>query len=410
VSDLGFLEKLLDGAEVEWLPLEKVTDYEQPTKYLVESKNYDDLFNTPVLTAGKTFILGYTDETTGIYEASKSPTIIFDDFTTANKWVDFDFKAKSSAMKMITSSDDQKFNIKYLYYWLNTLPSGLVDGDHKRQWIGTLSKKLVPIPCPDDPEKSLAIQGEIVRILDTFTKLTAELTAELAGRKKQYNHYRDQLYCFENTDVEWKILGDVCDFQNGFAFKSSLFLNEGLPIIRIKNVSGGSVNMDDVKYFDPTDYRENTDAFTVEKGDILVAMSGATTGKIGYYAHDFIAYLNQRVGKFLPNVDELNARYLYHFLLSQNQKIYSLAGGGAQPNLSSNALKAKINIPIPYPSDPVRSVAEQERIAIILDKLDTLTTSLSEGLPREIALRQQQYEYYRDLLLSFPKPAEAVEA
>jgi type I restriction enzyme S subunit len=73
-------------------------------------------------------------------------------------------------------------------------------------------------------------------------------------------------------------------------------------------------------------------------------------------------------------------------------------------------LKAKINIPIPYPSDPVRSVAEQERIAIILDKLDTLTTSLSEGLPREIALRQQQYEYYRDLLLSFPKPAEAVEA
>jgi type I restriction enzyme S subunit len=168
--------------------------------------------------------------------------------------------------------------------------------------------------------------------------------------------------------------------------------------------------MDDVKYFDPTDYRENTDAFTVEKGDILVAMSGATTGKIGYYAHDFIAYLNQRVGKFLPNVDELNARYLYHFLLSQNQKIYSLAGGGAQPNLSSNALKAKINIPIPYPSDPVRSVAEQERIAIILDKLDTLTTSLSEGLPREIALRQQQYEYYRDLLLSFPKPAEAVEA
>ena len=198
MSDLRFLEKLLDGAEVEWLPIGNVTKYEQPTKFLVNSTSYDESFTTPVLTAGKTFVLGYTDETEGIYEASANPTIIFDDFTTANKWVDFDFKAKSSAMKMITSSDNQKFHIKYVYYWLNALPSGLVDSDHKRRWISEYSHKTMPIPCPDDPEKSLAIQGEIVRILDTFTELTAELTAELAARKKQYNHYRDQLLtaCF----------------------------------------------------------------------------------------------------------------------------------------------------------------------------------------------------------------------
>lgn len=114
MSDLGFLEKLLDGAEVVRLPLETVTEYEQPQKYLVESNNYDDRFKTPVLTAGKTFILGYTDETHGIYKASTRPTIIFDDFTTANKWVNFDFKAKSSAMKIINSIDDQRFNIKYV--------------------------------------------------------------------------------------------------------------------------------------------------------------------------------------------------------------------------------------------------------------------------------------------------------
>jgi type I restriction enzyme S subunit len=200
VSDLGFLKKLLDGAKVEWLPVGYVTEYEQPTKYLVKSTNYDESFSTPVLTAGKTFLLGYTDETEGIYNASVSPTIIFGDFTTANKWVDFDFKAKSSAMKMITSSDDRRFHIKYIYYWLNTLPSGLVDGDHKRQWIGEYSQKTMPIPCPDDPEKSLAIQGEIVRILDTFTELTAELAAELAARKKQYNHYRDLLLSFPKPD------------------------------------------------------------------------------------------------------------------------------------------------------------------------------------------------------------------
>ncbi|MEC3880879.1 hypothetical protein [Parapedobacter sp. 10938] len=82
------INKLLAGVEVEWKPLGEVADYEQPTKYLVKSKNYNDEFKTPVLTAGKTFILGYTDETKGVYKASETPVIIFDDFTTANKWVD----------------------------------------------------------------------------------------------------------------------------------------------------------------------------------------------------------------------------------------------------------------------------------------------------------------------------------
>ncbi len=190
---LGFMEKLLDGVEIGWPLLGDVTQYEQPTKYLVKATNYNDEFQTPVLTAGKTFILGYTDETKGIYEASESPVIIFDDFTTANKWVDFDFKAKSSAMKMITSSNETKFSLKYVYYWLNTLPSELIEGDHKRQWISNYSNKRIPIPCPDNPEKSLKIQAEIVRILDTFTELTA--------RKKQYEYYRDLLLSFPKKEV-----------------------------------------------------------------------------------------------------------------------------------------------------------------------------------------------------------------
>lgn len=204
-----FLEKLLDGAEVEWVPLGAVTQYEQPTRYIVQSANYSDDHQTPVLTAGKSFILGYTDEADGVYEGSRSPVIIFDDFTTANKWADFDFKVKSSAMKMITSSDDTRFILRYVFHWLNTLPSGLVDGDHKRQWISNYCSKPIPIPCPDDPEKSLAIQGEIVRILDTFTELTAELTAELTQRKKQYNHYRDQLLSHPSGNMAWKSLGWV---------------------------------------------------------------------------------------------------------------------------------------------------------------------------------------------------------
>lgn len=211
MSELSYLEKLLDGAEVEWLPLGDLTKYEQPTKYLVKATDYNDEFTTPVLTAGKTFILGYTNEHDGIYKASKHPVIIFDDFTTANKWVDFDFKAKSSAMKMITSIDNVKFLLKYIYYWLNTLPGELVEGDHKRQWISNYAHKKVPIPCPNNPEKSLAIQSEIVRILDKFTALTAELTA----RKKQYNYYRDQLLSFDVGEVEWGALGDILSMRAG---------------------------------------------------------------------------------------------------------------------------------------------------------------------------------------------------
>ena len=97
------LDELLQGVDVEWLPLEDYAIYEQPTKYLVKSKDYSNEYDIPVLTAGKTFILGYTNEKEGIYKASLTPVIIFDDFTTANKWVDFDFKAKSSAMKIIKS-------------------------------------------------------------------------------------------------------------------------------------------------------------------------------------------------------------------------------------------------------------------------------------------------------------------
>lgn len=202
MSELSYLEKLLGGAEVEWKTLGEVTQYQQPTQYLVKTKNYDDTFKTPVLTAGKTFVLGYTHETDGINKASQKPVIIFDDFTTASKWVDFDFKAKSSAMKMISSSDDKRFILKYVYYWMSTMPSDLVEGDHKRQWISNFCRKQIPIPCPSNPKKSLAIQGEIVRILDAFTSLTAELTAELNMRKKQYNYYRNKLLTFKDGEVE----------------------------------------------------------------------------------------------------------------------------------------------------------------------------------------------------------------
>lgn len=175
---------------VEFRPLGDYLDYEQPTKYLVSSTDYDHAYQTPVLTAGQTFILGYTDETTGIYPASKdSPVIIFDDFTTAFKWVDFAFKAKSSAMKMLTPKAHAKIDFKFAYYAM--LCIGYSPQDHARHWIAKYSQFKIPVP-------PIEVQKEIVQVLDTFSKLEAELEA----RRKQYTFYRDQLLTFTERERE----------------------------------------------------------------------------------------------------------------------------------------------------------------------------------------------------------------
>lgn len=189
--------------------------------------------------------------------------------------------------------------------------------------------------------------------------------------------------------VEWKKLGDVCKLQNGFAFKSELFRDHGTPIVRITNISDNNIKMDECKYFEYDDYSSiNMKPFLVKKGNILIAMSGATTGKIGVYKEAHNAYLNQRVGKFVPQENKLYNRYLYHFLLGKSQDIYIMAGGGAQPNLSSVKLMQNLMLPVP-------SLSEQTRIVGILD---TFTASI-ENLKQQIAERRKQYDHYRDQLL-----------
>ena len=194
----------------------------------------------------------------------------------------------------------------------------------------------------------------------------------------------------QGEEVVWKPLGEVADFQNGFAFKSNLFRDDGEAIVRITNIDGKSVDLSDVKYFSISDYSTNMSPYKINKGDILIAMSGATTGKIGFYNYEYTSYLNQRVGKFIPKTHILNNRYLYHYLLSKVEEIYIIAGGGAQPNLSSNKLMEKIQIPLP-------PLSVQQEIVRILDKF----TELEAELEAELDCRKRQYEYYRNKLLSY---------
>ncbi len=140
--------------------LKDVLDYEQPTKYIVDSQNYSEEFKTPVLTAGKSFILGYIDETEGVYEASKNPVIIFDDFTSASKYVDFDFKVKSSAMKILHLVNP-KDSLRYVYYAMQKID--YVPFSHKRLWISDYCN--FEIELPDS-----AMQNRVVADLDTTQK------------------------------------------------------------------------------------------------------------------------------------------------------------------------------------------------------------------------------------------------
>ena len=144
--------------------MDDLLPYEQPGPYIVKSTNYDDKYDIPVLTPGKSFILGYINEKEGIYRVNNSKAIIFDDFTTASRLIDFNFKVKSSAMKILKSSDESKFNIDYLYFLLQTL---YVNNDtHKRYWISEFAIKKVKVHTFDDQIKIVKTINDITNKLD----------------------------------------------------------------------------------------------------------------------------------------------------------------------------------------------------------------------------------------------------
>ena len=146
--------------------LEDIVEYEQPTQYIVASTNYSNEYETPVLTAGKSFILGYTEETNGIYD--KLPAIIFDDFTTDSRLIDFPFKVKSSAMKILQVN--KAININYVAYFMSV--TRLVGDTHKRYWISEYSKLQIPIPPINE-------QNRIVQTIQDIEQNLQTITAEL---------------------------------------------------------------------------------------------------------------------------------------------------------------------------------------------------------------------------------------
>jgi type I restriction enzyme S subunit len=351
---------------VEFKPLDEVLDYEQPGRYLVASTAYDDAFSTPVLTAGQTFVLGFTDELNGIYPAAADrPVIIFDDFTTAFKWVDFPFKAKSSAMKMLTPKADAQIEFRFIYYVMQTIRYR--PQDHARQWIGTYSGFIVPIP-------PLPVQREIVRILDKFTQLEAELETELKARRRQYEHYRNSLVAFHgNESIRRVALRELCEFRRGTAITATAAKPGDVPVV---------ANGPTPSYSHSLSNREGK--------TIVVARSGAYAGLVSFWEEPI--FLTDAFSVH-PNEQVLAPRYVFYVLQSQQAFLHDLKKGAGVPHVRVKEVEA-LEIPVP-------TLAEQALIAEALDNFYALVNDLSIGLPAELAARRSQYEYYRDRLMSF---------
>lgn len=379
---------------VEFVKLGDVLDYEQPTKYIVKCKDYQNE-GMPVLTAGQTFILGYTDETNGIFEASKeNPVIIFDDFTTSFHWVDFNFKVKSSAMKMLRVLSEREVSFRFVYYAMKCIKYQTLE--HSRQWISKYSQIEIPLP-------PLEVQTEIVRILDKFTSLEAELEAELDCRKRQYEYYRDKLLSFENVggqEVEWKKMSEVGTFIRGKRFVRTDIVEEGIPCIHYGDIYTyyGLTATKAKTYLKPEKAEKMKFA---SKNDVVIVGAGENNMDIGVgvaWLSDEKVAIHDACYIFKS---KMNPRFVSHYLRGSNYhlQIKKYVCEGKICSISSKSIGRSL-IPVP-------SLQEQERIANILDRFESMTTSLQSGLPAEIAARRQQYEHYRDKLLTFKRKGAA---
>ncbi|WP_089591530.1 restriction endonuclease subunit S [Escherichia coli] len=386
MSELSYLEKLLDGVEVEWLPLSGLAR-------IRNGKDHKSLSEGEFPVYGSGGIMRYVDT----YAYNKPSVLIPRKGSLGNLFfVNVPFWTVDTIF--YTEIDEAQIRPKYLYYFLTTVGLGEMNqaGGVPSQTQSVLNKLKIPIPCPDNPEKSLAIQSEIVRILDKFTALTAELTAELNMRKKQYNYYRDQLLTFKEGEVEWKALGEIGEVRMCKRILKSQTSSEGeIPFYKI-----GTFGKEPDSYISRKLFNEFKEKYSYPKvGEVLISASGTIgrtvifDGRESYFQDSNIVWIENNE-KIVLN------KYLFYFYKIAK---WGISEGGTIKRLYNDNLR-KLMIPVPFPDSPERSLVEQQKIVKLLDKFDALTNSITEGLPREIELRQKQYEYYRDLLFSFPKP------
>ena len=385
MSNVNFLEKLLNDVDVEWKALKDLTLPTRNIKWREANRSYRyiDLTSVNIETKAVTETIEVTsaDAPSRAQKLVEKNDVIFATTRPTQKrycLIEDNYSGEiASTGYCVLRAKQNVIMPKWILHWIASSDfNKYVEENQSGSAYPAISDAKVkefkiPIPCPGKPKKSLEIQAEIVRVLDAMTSHTAELTAELTLRQKQYNYYRDKLLSFEDGEVEWKTLEKITHS-----------IASGRNKIRS--------DIGEYKVYGSTGLIGYSDKYEYSEDVLLVARVGAYAGLVNAASGKFDVSDNTLIVK---PTNEWNIRFAFHQLTNMNINKYAVGAG--QPLVTAGMLKS---LKVPFPP-----LAEQVRISNILDKFDTLTASIVEGIPREIELRQKQYEYYRDALLSFPK-------
>jgi len=281
--------------------LEEFISYEQPAKYIVDSDQYDDSYEIPVLTAGKSFILGYTDEKNNLFD--DLPVIIFDDFTTSVQFVDFPFKVKSSAMKLLKNTEQA--DIKYCYYLLKFLQH--TPENHKRQWLSATSQNTVELPTIEEQKNIVKKLDKILEVIDNQNKQLELLDEAIKARfVEMFGNPANNPYNFSKMK-----LGKICDVRDG-THDSPKYQTVGYPLITSKNLTSGEIDFSNCNYIKEEDYKKINLRSEVTRGDIIMPMIGTIGNPIIVNTDIRFAIKNVALIKF--NNNTLQNIYVKYFL------------------------------------------------------------------------------------------------
>ncbi|HEY9168921.1 MAG TPA: restriction endonuclease subunit S [Lutibacter sp.] len=350
--------------------LEQCLDYLQPTPYLVESTDYKNEYETPVLTAGKTFILGYTHEKDGIY-TENLPVIIFDDFTTASQFVDFPFKTKSSAMKILLAKNGN--NIKFVYEAMQTMNYEV--GVHKRHWISVFSKLKIPLPNPQEQQKIASCLSSLDEVIAAHSQKLELLKDHKKGLMQNLFPQEGETvpkYRFKEfeDDGEWveTTVENNCEIKGrigyrGYTTQDIVGQGEGALVLGGKHIQNQLLELKDPTYLSWDKYYESPEIM-VEVGHIIFSQRG-TLGDC--------AIIDREIGPATINPSMVliknitcDARFLYYILIGDciQEEVRKNRSKGAIPMLSQKQIK-EFSFLIPKPK-------EQQKIASCLSSLDAL--------------------------------------
>ena len=355
--------------------IDDVLKYEQPTKYIVQTENYNNNFKTPVLTAGKSFVLGYTNEEVGVFE--DVPVLIFDDFTTAFHYVDFPFKVKSSAMKILKSVKE-KADLKYLYYKMQTIS---IDKDlHKRYWISKYSQ--IQITLPD-----LSTQQKIAAILDKADALR-QYNKQLI---EKYDALKQSLFLdmFGNpvkNEKGWKIkrLGEITDLiTDGKHGNCNDEPSSGYYFVSAKDIRNNKINYTNSREIPKLEFEEVDKRTNLQPGDLVMINTGATIGRMAI-AKDVPETRRSTFQKSVAVIKvkkNIISSFFLQFVIELGLKTFANMGSGsAIKNLLLSEMK-RFNIIVP-------NLELQNQFADRIQLIETQKQQAQEALAKSEALFQ----------------------